>query len=104
MDSTISEAVGSALQAISHSIVYLESNILQIPRRLRMFTDTDVPEVQLLQAAYLLTLVSYALIFNPLTEVLFPYPGGHARARRTCVLVPLLAWASLVMVVSCNLR
>lgn len=98
MNSTVAETIRAMLLATSSAIVELESNTLRIPRRLRMFTDADVPELQLLQAAFLVSLVSYALILNPLTELLFPFPGGHARARRMCVVVPVLAWATLVMV------
>lgn len=100
MNSTAVETIRSLLLSTSRAVVNLESNTLRIPRRLRMFTDADVPELQLLQAAYLLALVSYALVFNPLTELLFPFPGGGARARRMSVAIPLLAWASLVMVSS----
>lgn len=98
MNSTVAEAIRAVLLATSNTVVELESTTLGIPRRLRMFTDADVPELQLLQAAYLVSLVSYALILNPLTELLFPFPGGPARARRMCVVVPVLAWATLVMV------
>ncbi|KAL2113799.1 hypothetical protein VUR80DRAFT_2191 [Thermomyces stellatus] len=48
-----------------------------------MFTDVDMPELQLLQDAYLLTFLSCALILKALTELLFPFPGDLARARRT---------------------
>lgn len=103
MNSTVAETIRAMLLATSNTIIEFESNILRIPRRLRMFTDADVPELQLLQAAFLVSLVSYALILNPLTELLFPFPGGLARARRTCVVVPVLTWAALVMVRASNL-
>lgn len=95
---TISNITRDALLSTSHFISNLEANHLHMPRRLRMFTDADVPELQLLQSAYLLALLSYAFAFNPLTELLFPFPGGRARARRVCFFVPLLAWGSLVLV------
>ena len=89
------------LLSTSRAIVNLESNTLRIPRRLRMFTDAEVPELQVLQAAFLVAVVSYALVLNPLTELMFPFPGGGARARRMVVAIPLLGWAGLVMVSSC---
>ena len=95
---TISNITIEALLSTSRFISNLESNHLRIPRRLRIFTDADVPELQLLQSAYLLALLSYAFVLNPLTELLFPFPGGRARARRVCFFVLLLAWGSLVLV------
>lgn len=59
-----------------------------------MFTDVDMPELQLLQDAYLLTFLSCALILKALTELLFPFPGDLARARRTCVVILLLLSAA----------
>lgn len=94
----ISNATVEALLSTSRFISNLESDHLRIPRRLRIFTDAEAPGIQLFQVAYLAALLSYAFVLNPLTELLFPFPGGLARTRRVCLFVPLLAWGSLVLV------
>lgn len=95
---TLSNTTIEALLSASRFISNLESHHLRIPRRLRVFTDAETPELQLFQVAYLAALLSYAFVLNPLTELLFPFPGGWRRMRRVCFFVPLLAWGSLVLV------
>jgi hypothetical protein len=97
------------LITLSRAGAHFERSVLGLPSWLRLFSvrddDTDdaiPPELRQLWTAAVVAVLAYVLVFNPLTELLFPFPGATRRLLRVGLALPAVLWA-LFVVVSRNL-